>query len=350
MVGKKNTVVFLGIGLSIAAIGVWSAAGRAAVGNTIPRSTTYSAVATVVRAQFGRYSNRADYERYGGPGGGPRPPLAPETNDPLPTRKVVAPMIFPVLGSANSIRWRDGYNVSRGSYRHTAIDIDAAKMQPIVAPFAGILGFKTQTFWIFGDNRYKCLGTHLNDDTPGTNDNRADRDFMFAPNLRPGDHVVGGQLLGYVGNSGNATGPHLHFELFAPDGVLVNPFYSLKAATHIAVPRPILSESAIRPAAGEIRIDGCYRKWDPADGVLTLLLVTRQAADGRAFAYAVPTWYRLTLPPALIESTGGSEVLSALSRDRAIAFTVSAALPGKVKSRAEGTTGYAHRIVLPGRT
>lgn len=40
--------------------------------------------------------------------------------------------------------------------------------------------------------------------------------------VREGDHVTTGELLGLVGQTGYATGPHLHFELRI-DGRPVNP-------------------------------------------------------------------------------------------------------------------------------
>jgi murein DD-endopeptidase MepM/ murein hydrolase activator NlpD len=38
-----------------------------------------------------------------------------------------------------------------------------------------------------------------------------------------GDHVSANQILGLSGNTGNSTGPHLHFSLKRPDGSLIDP-------------------------------------------------------------------------------------------------------------------------------
>ena len=40
--------------------------------------------------------------------------------------------------------------------------------------------------------------------------------------VNPGDRVQAGQLIGYSGDSGNVTAPHLHFEVIW-DGVRRNP-------------------------------------------------------------------------------------------------------------------------------
>lgn len=40
----------------------------------------------------------------------------------------------------------------------------------------------------------------------------------------PGDSVTAGEFLGYVGSSGNSTGPHLHFEVYNNANQLVDPY------------------------------------------------------------------------------------------------------------------------------
>ncbi len=255
---------------------------------------------------------------------GPTPPVAPYSLNNLPAGRVTQPIIFPVLGET---RWQDGYNEVRGKFRHTGIDIKAPKMTPIVAPFSGKLGMKKMSFWIYGDSGWTMLGTHLNDDNIGTQDGRGDHDVMFAPDLHPGQHVVAGQFIGYVGESGDATAPHLHFEMYAPgDGPTMarirNPFDSLKAAHVIQAPIACIPSPKRKPRNGEKRFVGCVRKVDIYAGTVTMLLSASQIPNGKATVSTVPQYRKVKITQAQLRSVGGWSAIRALAPYRRISAYV----------------------------
>lgn len=72
---------------------------------------------------------------------------------------------------------------------------------------------------------------HLNNDNPGTDDGQAPWTLTVAPGVEVGEQVEAGQLIGWVGDSGNAEGttPHTHFEL-RHDGAAINPYTLLVEA------------------------------------------------------------------------------------------------------------------------
>lgn len=220
------------------------------------------------------------------------PPVAPFGPELLPTAGVTYPIVFPVL---RNLSFRDGYNDNRGRYRHTGVDIAGPRMTPLLAPFAGRINMKKESIWIVADDGWRTLMTHFNDDTPGTRDNRGTVDHMFAPNLKPGQRVEAGQFIGYMGDSGWATGPHLHFEIYSPKGIR-NPYWSLKRARRVSTPTYNMPAKQEWPRAGTERFEACPRGYDPASQVLKVILVARQSPDGQVKVVTSPTYAYVIVP------------------------------------------------------
>lgn len=96
---------------------------------------------------------------------------------------------------------------------HLGVDFDAPKGTPVKAIGNGVVLFCKQmrgygnVVMIQYNRTYKTLYAHLE---------------KFAMHLHPREHVTKGQIVGYVGATGWATGPHLHFSLYK-NGVAINP-------------------------------------------------------------------------------------------------------------------------------
>jgi len=148
-------------------------------------------------------------------------------------------LTFPVNGPAS---FHDTFYSARGSGQHHAQDLMSQKMVPVVAAASGTVRYvnysrdpgqpnpeRCCTLVLDHDDDWSTWYIHLNNDTPGTDDGQG---WGIAPGIEPGVHVEAGDLIGWVGDSGNAenTSPHLHFELYDPESVLVNPYLALKAA------------------------------------------------------------------------------------------------------------------------
>ncbi|MEA2001607.1 MAG: M23 family metallopeptidase [Actinomycetota bacterium] len=149
-------------------------------------------------------------------------------------------MYFPVLGENH---YSDTFGDPRSGGRvHHGVDIMSAKMTPIVAVADGTVGWIDNTVGgdccamsLRHDDGWESWYIHLNNDTPGTDDGQG---YGFAEGIEAGVHVFAGQLIGWVGDSGNAewTGSHLHFELHEPGGTVVNPTPHVDAAIVIEDP------------------------------------------------------------------------------------------------------------------
>jgi len=129
-------------------------------------------------------------------------------------------LVFPVL--SEETRFSDSFGHSRSEGRsHKGNDLLAERGTPIAAAADGRVARMTYGaragFYMVIDhgNGYSTWYMHLNNDSEGTDDGLGGAEAAFATELEVGDPVAAGQVVAYVGDSGNAerTTPHLHFEL-----------------------------------------------------------------------------------------------------------------------------------------
>ena len=86
---------------------------------------------------------------------------------------------------------------------HSGMDIAVAKGTPIKAPASGLVSFAAPDLYLTG-------GTVLIDHGHGVSSNFL---HMSRIDVKVGDRVEQGQIIGAVGQTGRATGPHLHWGL-----------------------------------------------------------------------------------------------------------------------------------------
>ncbi|HYV58202.1 MAG TPA: M23 family metallopeptidase [Candidatus Nitrosopolaris sp.] len=102
---------------------------------------------------------------------------------------------------------------------HLGVDFAAPFGTPVRAVAAGVVSFAG---WV------RELGRTVRIDHEGTLASAYGHLSRIAPVVEPGTTVSQGEVIGYVGASGLATGPHLHFALFR-DGQYVDPLAQMAA-------------------------------------------------------------------------------------------------------------------------
>jgi murein DD-endopeptidase MepM/ murein hydrolase activator NlpD len=133
-------------------------------------------------------------------------PVAPVTPVPPATPSVIAGGVFPVQG-VHTFGGDDArFGAQRSGHIHQGQDVVAAEGTPIVAPVAGTI--------IARDYQAQAAGFYLAMDAIDG------RSFFFAHCAKDtfavalGQAVAAGQQLCRVGHTGDASGPHLHFEIW----------------------------------------------------------------------------------------------------------------------------------------
>jgi murein DD-endopeptidase MepM/ murein hydrolase activator NlpD len=148
----------------------------------------------------------------GGSPGPTVPSITPATAPALPPAPA-GTMVCPVDGATT---FRDSWGEPRpGGRGHTGVDMMSPTGTPLVAiengviynpgwHYAGGIGL-----YILGDSGDSWYYAHLDG---------------YAAGIQAGTRVAAGQLIGYVGATGNAASPHLHLAHILPSGQYINPY------------------------------------------------------------------------------------------------------------------------------
>jgi murein DD-endopeptidase MepM/ murein hydrolase activator NlpD len=144
----------------------------------------------------------------------------------------LATLVMPVRGimphqlQANFGAARDG-----GVRSHEGLDIMAPEGREVLAITSGKIDTKKwnalggNTLWLAGDDGMIYYYAHL----------QGYRDC-----INEGIRVKGGEVLGYVGQTGNASTPHLHFEVHkSKKSEAIDPFTVLAVDDILVLPLPI---------------------------------------------------------------------------------------------------------------
>jgi len=160
------------------------------------------------------------------PAPAPAAPAPASTAPPPGPTAPLGPGVFPVAGPHS---YGDGFGVARPGHVHQGQDVLAAEGTQVVAPTAGTIS--STSYQAAGAGYY--VVEHAADG----------RDFFFAHcqaasfAVTDGASVAAGAPLCRVGHTGDATGPHLHFEIWVGgwhvgNGAPIDPLPQLKAWDH----------------------------------------------------------------------------------------------------------------------
>lgn len=117
-------------------------------------------------------------------------------------------------------------SVYGGRAYHPGVDFGTPRGTPIKAPLTGTVRATGNTDAVPGC--YSWGKWTLIDHANGLSTLYAHQDVI---SVTAGQKVNTGDIIGYSGNTGYSTGPHLHFTVYAKDGVTVRKFNEIKTVT-----------------------------------------------------------------------------------------------------------------------
>ena len=122
-----------------------------------------------------------------------------------PQRYWEGPFIMPVSGRISTDFGLQRYINGKLAYRHRGLDIAAPEGTPVLAAADGLASLADASFLLHGQtividhgHGVSTLYLHLSEIA-----------------VQPGQRVTQGEVIGRVGATGVATGPHLHFAVYA---------------------------------------------------------------------------------------------------------------------------------------
>lgn len=200
-----------------------SSAGSGGPTYTVARGDSWSAIALAAEITLGALlaANDASADRVLHPGDAVRLPAGAK----VPTSTAPARVRLDALPVQGPCWYADTWQAPRGGgRRHVGVDIFTQRGEYVYAVVDGTLSGRAwdqpgrrsgNAWWLTSaDGRTSFFYAHLAD---------------FAPELKVGSKVRAGQIIGWVGATGNASAVHLHFEV-QPNGKAVNPHPVLAAA------------------------------------------------------------------------------------------------------------------------
>jgi len=142
---------------------------------------------------------------------------------PTPDEEFLTPFIWPAHGPISGVY--GSQRILNGEPRapHYGLDIAAPEGSPVVAPAAGVVKLVAADFFLTG-------GTIIIDHGFGIQSSFL---HMKAVLAKVGTHVKQGEVIGYVGKTGRATGPHLHWGMTWLD-VRLDPVFWVPAGGNLA--------------------------------------------------------------------------------------------------------------------